>query len=44
MLVVAVTGEEVTPYDEECAGCGSILDGDSLDRTGVPGDDRDRAS
>lgn len=35
MLAVAVTGDEVTPYREECADCGSSLDGNAAVRTAV---------
>lgn len=39
MVVVAVTGDEVAPYHDECVGCGSILDGESVARTGVGASD-----
>lgn len=39
MVVVAVTGDEVAPYYDECVGCGSMLDGESVARTGVAADD-----
>lgn len=39
MLVVAVTGDGVAPYHDECVGCGSMLDGESVARTGVDAGD-----
>lgn len=39
MLVVAVTGDGVAPYHDECVGCGSTLDGESVARAGVDASD-----
>lgn len=38
MVVVAVTASGISPYYDECTGCGSPLDEESVARTGAAAD------
>lgn len=39
MLVAAVSCDDVAPYSDQCTGCGSILDGESVTGAAVAVDD-----